>query len=110
MSPLLSIEKGRSFSIPYDELFLICQEALRSMGLEIARTDDMLGVIEARKPSRWLVKSQEQISLTVRRDSRVVVVAKMDMQKAVSGGSLITENFFDALQKLVADRNRSEHS
>ena len=79
----------------------MCEVALRSVGLEITRTDHSLGFIEARKPSRWLIRSEEQISLTVRRDSRVVAVAKISMKKAAVGGELITEKFFHALEKLI---------
>ena len=103
MSALLSIEKGKSFSVPYDELFRVCEAAVRSLGLEITRAEEASGVIEARKPSTWPFRSKEKISLSLTRDSRVVAVAKVDMGKAVSTGDLIVDRFFNALRQLVDD-------
>ena len=103
MSILLSIEKGKSFSVPYDDLFRFCEAALRSLGLEITRTEESSGIIEARKPSTWPFKSKEKMSLSLTRDSRVVAVAKVDMDKAVSSGDLIVDSFFDAVRELVDD-------
>ncbi len=101
MSVLLSIEKGKSFSVPFDELFRICEAALHSLGLEITATEESSGIIEARKPSTWPFRSKEKISLSLTRDSRVVAVAKVDMDKAVSSGDLIVDRFFDAVRELV---------
>lgn len=104
MSVLLSIEKKMSFSVPYDQLFRLCETALRSLGLEIASMSESTGIIEAAKPSMWPFKSKEKISLTVTTDSKVVAVAKIDMAKAVSSGNLIVERFFETLKGLMPDQ------
>jgi hypothetical protein len=101
MSVLLSLEKGKFFSAPYEELFFMCEKALCSLGLEINRLDQSSGIIEARRRSTWPFKSKEQISLIVRRDSRVVAVAKIDMNKAMSSDNLIIDRFFTALSALM---------
>jgi hypothetical protein len=103
VSVLLSIEKSRSFSVPYDQLLKLCETALRSLGLEIASVSESSGIIEAAKPSIWPFKSKEKISLRVTADSRVVAVAKIDMAKAASSGDLIVDRFFDTLKGLIPD-------
>ena len=104
MSVLLSIEKRKSFSVPYDQLLKLCETALRSLGLEIASMSESSGIVEAVKPSIWPFKSKEKISLTITTDSRVVAVAKIDMAKAASSGGLIVDRFFDTLKGLMGDQ------
>jgi hypothetical protein len=104
MSVLLSVEKRKSFTPPYDELFLICEKALLSLGLQVNHAEQSSGVIQARKPSTWPFKSKETISLTVGRDSKVVVIAKIDMDKALAAEALIIDKFFDAVYESVQRR------
>ena len=105
MSVLLNIEKGKKFSVPCDELFQICEVAVRSLGLNITRTESSAGILEARVPSKWPwpFRSKEGISLSVSRESRVVAIAKVDMKKAAAEG-LLVDRFFTAVKKLLADR------
>ena len=104
MSVLLSVEKRKSFKVPFDELFLICEEALLSLGLQVSHVERSLGVIQARKPNTWPFKSKETISLTVGRDSKVVAIAKIDMGKALAAEALITDKFFDAVNESIQRR------
>jgi hypothetical protein len=104
LTVLLSIEKGKSFAFPPDELLRICEAALRTLGLEITEISESSGIIEAQKPSTWPFKSKEKISLSVTSDSRVVAVAKVDMEKAVSSGDLIVDRFFEAVKGLIQNR------
>jgi hypothetical protein len=101
MSALFSFEKRKSFQVPFDKLFLICEKALRSLGLEIGDVEQSSGVILAQKPSKWPFRSKEIVSVNVGCDSKVVVIAKIDMGKAVIGESLIIDKFFDALNELT---------
>jgi hypothetical protein len=104
MSVLFSVEKRKSFTLPYDELFLICEKALLSLGLQVSHVEQSSGVIQARKPSTWPFKSKETISLTVGRDSKVVAIAKMDMVKALTSEGLIVDKFFDAVNMSIQSR------
>ncbi len=101
MSVLLSLEKAKSFPVPPGELFRLCETALRSLGLEITQANESLGIIQARKPSTWPFKSREGISLSLAIDSRVVAVAKIDMDKALAEGDLIIDKFFKAVRELI---------
>ncbi len=104
MSALLSIEKAKSFSVPYDQLLRLCETALRSLGLKITHVNEASGIIEAVKPSIWPFKPKEKISLTVTTHSRVVAIAKTDMRKAASSGDLIVDRFFETLKGLMPDQ------
>ncbi len=101
MSVLLNVEKRKSFTLPYDELFPICEKALVSLGLRVSHAEQSSGVIEARKPRRWPFKSKEIVSVTVGRDSKVVVIAKIDMGKAATPEALIIDKFFDAVHESI---------
>jgi|WetSurMetagenome_2_1015567.scaffolds.fasta_scaffold250372_2 hypothetical protein len=101
MSVLFSLEKRKSFSVSYEELFLICETAIRSLNLEVIRADQSAGVIEARRPSKWPFKSREQIALAVGLDSKVVAITKIDPNKLLSKEDLITERFFVAVRQLI---------
>jgi hypothetical protein len=101
MSVLFNFEKRQTFSISYEELFLICEKAIRSLNLEIIRADQSAGNIEARSSGTWPFKAKEQIALTVGRDSKVVAVTKIDPSKLVSTEDLIIERFFAAVRELV---------
>ncbi len=59
------------------------------------------GIIQARKPSTWPFKSKETVSVTVGRDSKVVIIAKIDMVKAVASEVLIVDKFFDAVYESI---------
>ena len=104
MSVLLSVEKRKSFTLPYDELFLICEQALLSLGLEVSELEQSSGAILARKPSTWPFKSKETVSVTVGRDSKVVAVAKIDVGKSLAAESLIVDKFFDAVNESIQRR------
>ena len=101
MSVLFTVEKRKSFKIPFEGLFPICEKALLSLGLQVDHVDESSGVIRARKPSTWPFKSKETVSVTVGHDSKVVVIAKIDMSKAASGEALITDKFFDAVYESI---------
>jgi hypothetical protein len=101
MSVLFTVEKRKSFKVPFEELFTICEKALRSLGLQVSEVEQSSGVILARKPSTWPFKPKEIISVTVGHDSKVVVIAKIDMGKAVSGEALIIDKFFDAVYESI---------
>lgn len=100
MSAILSIEKRKRFPVPYERLFQACQEAVNSLDLEPGRVDQPSGIIEARKKSTWLFKSKEGLFLTVEPDSRVVAVAKFDMNKVAQSGDLL-DRFFSALREIL---------
>ncbi|HTY21740.1 MAG TPA: hypothetical protein VMC85_01320 [Desulfomonilaceae bacterium] len=104
MSVTFRLEKTKSFSSPYEELFGICEKALSSLGLQISRTNQSEGIIEAQKPSRWPFKSKERISLKVGHDSRVQVIAQMDPNKALSSEGLVIDRFFSAVRELIQIR------
>jgi hypothetical protein len=104
MSVLFCFEKRKLFKAPFEELFPTCEKALLSLGLQIDHVDESSGVIQARKPSAWPFKSNETVSLTVGRDSGVVVIAKIDMVKAVTTEALIIDKFFDALNESIQSR------
>jgi hypothetical protein len=104
MSALFSVEKRKSFNVPFDELFVICEKALLSLGLRVSHVEQSSGVIQARKPSTWPFKSKEIISLTVGRDSKVVAIAKIDMGKAIAAEALIIDKFFDAVNESIQRR------
>ncbi len=101
MSLLFSVEKRKSFKVPFDELFPICEKALLSLGLQVSEVEQSSGVIRARKPSTWPFKSKETISLTVGRDSKVAAIAKIDMGKAIATDALIVDRFFDAVHECI---------
>lgn len=101
MSVLFSVEKRKSFKVPFDELFLICEKALLSLGLQVSEVEHSSGVIQARKPGTWPFKSKETVSITVGRDSKVVVIAKIDMGKALAAEALIVDQFFNAVNESV---------
>ena len=100
MSVILSIEKRKRFAVPYERLFGACERAMNSLDLEPAHADQSSGVIEARKKSTWPFKSKEGLFLTVGRDSRVVAVAKIDMNKSAASGDLL-DRFFAAVRELL---------
>ncbi len=104
MSALFSVEKRKSYKVPFDELFLICEQALLSLGLQVSEVVQSSGVILARKPSTWPFKSKETISLTVGRDSKVVAIAKIDMGKALAAEALSIDKFFDAVNESIQRR------
>jgi hypothetical protein len=104
MSVLLCFEKRKSFKIPFEELFPICEKALLSLGLQVDHVEESSGVIEARKPSTWPFKSKETFSLSVGRDSKVVAIAKIDMVKATTTEPLIVDKFFDAVNESIRTR------
>jgi hypothetical protein len=104
MPLLFSIEKRKSINVPFDQLFLICEKALLSLGLQVSHVEQSSGVIQARKPSTWPFKSKETISLTVGRDSKVVAIAKIDMDKALAAEALIIDKFFDAVHESIQRR------
>jgi hypothetical protein len=107
MAAKWSFERLKSFpGIPYDDLFGKCQQALLVINLEICRTEKDLGILEAKKSAPWPLKSGQQIFVTVRRDSKVSVIEKLDVRSGIlginiSGDSLLTEKFFDALRGLI---------
>ncbi len=105
MSVLFSVEKRKSFKVPFDELFPICEKALLSLGLQVSHVEQSSGVIQARKPGTWPFKSKETVSLTVGRDSRVVVIAKIDMSKALTSDALIIDKFFEAVNESILGRD-----
>ena len=106
MAVLLNIEKAKSFAVPREELFKICEAAVGALGLTISRMETESGTIEALKPARWPFRSKERISLTITPDSRIVAIAKVDMGKAVSSGDVIVHRFFDEVKRLVEARGR----
>jgi hypothetical protein len=101
MSVLLSLEKRKSFKVAFDDLFPICEKALLSLGLQVSGMEQSSGIIQARKPGTWPFKSKETVSVTVGRDSRVVVIAKIDMGKALAAEALIIDQFFDAVNESI---------
>jgi hypothetical protein len=101
MSVLFSVEKRKSFKVPFDELFPICEKALLSLGLQVSHLEQSSGVIEARRPGTWPFKSKETVSVTVELDSRVVVIAKIDMGKALAAEALVIDQFFDAVNESI---------
>jgi uncharacterized membrane protein YvbJ len=103
MSVLFSFEKRKSFKVPFEELLLICKKALDSLGLEVSHLEQSSGIIQARKPSTWPFKSKEVVSVTVGRDSKVVVIAKIDMGKADTSEALIVDKFFDAVNQSIQE-------
>jgi len=98
---LFRLEKTKSFPVPYEELFQICEEAVSSLSFEISRMDRAEGIIEARKPSHWPFRSKERIRLRVGHDSRVEIIAQIDPNKAVSPEGLIVDRFFGAVWELI---------
>jgi hypothetical protein len=101
MSVLFTVEKRKSFKVPFEELFPICEKALFSLGLQVSHVEQSSGVMQALKPSKWPFKPKEIISVTVGHDSKVVVIAKIDMGKAVTGEALIIDKFFDAVYESI---------
>jgi hypothetical protein len=104
VSVLFSIEKRKSFKVPFDELFLICEKALLSLGLQVSDVAQSSGIILARKPSTWPFKSKETVTVTVGRDSKVVAIAKVDMGKTLAAEALIIDKFFDAVNASIQRR------
>ncbi len=43
MPTLLSVEKRKVFSVPYEELFRICEDVLLSLGLKITEKNESSG-------------------------------------------------------------------
>jgi hypothetical protein len=101
MTVLLSVEKRKSFKIPFEELFMICEKALLSLDLQVSHVEQSSGFIQARKPSTWPFKSKDTVSVTVGRDSKVVAVAKIDMGKALTAEALIIDKFFEAVNECI---------
>ncbi|HMK33811.1 MAG TPA: hypothetical protein VK463_02005 [Desulfomonilaceae bacterium] len=102
-----SFERLKSFrDVPYDELFSKCVQALQVHHLEISRSDESLGIIEAKKPGKWPLKSGQAMFVTVRRDSKVSVIEKLDMGTGLLGlklsaDDMLTDKFFNSLRELV---------
>jgi hypothetical protein len=100
VSVILSIEKRKRYSAPYETLFRACARAASSLDLQPGKVDESSGVIEARKKSTWPFKSKEGLFLTVGRDCRVVAIAKIDMNKVAAQGDLL-DRFFTAVGELL---------
>ncbi len=98
---MFRLEKTKSFSAPYDELFQICEKAVSSLGLQISRMNQSEGIIEAQKPSRWPFRSKERLSLRIGHDSRVQVIAQIDPNKALSSEGLVIDRFFSAVREMI---------
>jgi hypothetical protein len=105
MGATWSFEKIKSFpDIPDEELFRRFQGALRSLGLEITRLDESSGLIEAKRRSRWPFKSGQEVSVTVRSNSKVTVIEKLSMGSSLLGGSASTDDMItEKLLKIVKD-------
>ena len=101
MSVMFRLEKTKSFSAPYEELFQICEKALSSLDLQISRTNQSEGIIEAQKASRWPFRSKERISLRIGNDSRVQVIAQIDPNRALSSEGLVIDRFFRTVVELI---------
>jgi hypothetical protein len=104
-----SFERLKSFSgISYDDLFSKCEQALLVIGLEICRTDKALGVIEAKKKATFPFKSGQQIFVTVRRDSKVSVIEKVNVGSSILGinispDDMISEKFLVTLREMTRE-------
>ncbi len=105
MPTLLSVEKRKVFSVPYEELFRICEDALLSLGLKITEKNESSGILDARKPSLWPLKSKEGIFLKFDLDTGVTAIAKMDMAKAMSSTYFVLDQFFDEVRQRIQDRS-----
>jgi hypothetical protein len=105
MAASWSFEKIKSFSgIPYEDLFRRCQAALRALDLEITRLDEAAGLIEARRRSRWPFKSGQEVSVTVRSNSKVTVIEKVAMGSSLLGGNTSADNMItEKLLQMVKD-------
>jgi len=104
MSALFTLEKRKTFKVAFDELFLICEKALHSLGLQVSQVEESSGVMLALKPGTWSFKPKEIVSVTVGRDSKVVVIAKIDLGKAVTTEALIVDKFLDAVYESIQRR------
>jgi hypothetical protein len=105
MPTLLSVEKRKVFSVPYQELFRICEDALLSLGLKITEKDQSSGVLEARKPGLWPLKSKEGIFLKFDLNTGVTAIAKMDMAKAMASTDFILDQFFEGVRQRIQDHS-----
>ncbi len=105
MPTLLNVEKRKVFSVPYEELFRICENTLLSLGLKITEKNQSAGVLEARKPGLWPLKSKEGIFLKFDLDTGVTAIAKMDMAKAMSSTYFILDQFFDGVRLRIQDHS-----
>ena len=105
MPTLLSVEKHEVFSVTYEELFRICEDALLSLELKITEKNQSSGILEARKPSLWPLKSKEGIFLKFDLDTGVTAIAKMDMAKAMSSTYFILDQFFDGVRRRILDHS-----
>ena len=98
-------EKRKSFSVPYEDLFPKCALAIRAINLRITLVDESLGLIEAEKPARWPFKSDQRISITVHRDSKVTAIGKLNLGlrglSNLSDKDLVTDKFFGALKGIL---------
>ncbi len=109
MAAKWSFERLKSFSsIPYDDLFDKCEQALLANNLEISRLDKALGIIEAKRSGKWPFKSGQQIFITVRRDSKVSVIEKLDVGAGILGinisaDDMLTEKFFQTLREMTRE-------
>ncbi len=93
MGATWSFETIKSFpGVPYEELFRRCQEALRAIDLQITSQDESSGLIEARKPGRWPFKSGQEITITVRSNSKVTVIEKVSMGSSLLDGNASTDD------------------
>ena len=105
MATKWSFEKSRSFAIPYEKLFRICEQALIAMNLKITRLDELSGVIQAEKPASWPFKSDQQVSVTIRSDGKVTAIGKLHLGRRMltdlSAENLITDKFFQSLQDMI---------
>ncbi len=98
MSTLLSVEKRKIFSVPYEKLFRICEDELLRLGLQITEKNQSSGLLEARKHAIWPLKSKEGIFLKFDLNSGVTAIAKMDMAKALSSKDFILDQFLEAVK------------
>jgi hypothetical protein len=96
-----SFETIKAFpDVPYEDLFRGFHEALVNLGLEITRVDEGSGIIEARKPGRWLMRSGQEITVTVRTNAKVTVVERVSMKSSIFSGKVSTDDMLTA--KLIA--------
>lgn len=101
MAATWSFETIKSFpDIPYEDLFPRLLDAMRGLELEITLIDEAAGRIEARKPGRWLMRSVQEISVTVKTNSKVTFVEKVGMKSSFFSGKSSTGDMLTG--KLVA--------
>jgi hypothetical protein len=101
MAATWSFETIKAFpDISYEDLFPLFLEAVRGLGLEITLVDKASGRIEARKPGRWLMRSVQEIAVTVGTNSKVTFVEKVSMRSPIFSGKASTDDMLT--RKLIA--------